>query len=1170
MSVFAAQIAALSPAKRALLVQRNPLSFAQERLWFLDQLAPGSGAYSIPLAVRLDGPLDLAALAHSLNAIVARHAVLRSTFPSIEGQPVQLVAPTLRLPLPLLDLSDVPAPERAAAAERLMRAAVRQPFDLAHGPLLRACLLRQHAAAHMLLLTMHHIVADGWSIDLLLRELTVLYPAFAAHQPAALPELPIQYADYAAWQRDWLRGEGDHAAGSPLQTQLAYWRRQLAGAPSLLALPTDHPRASVQTFHGASERLQLPSALSAALRALSQRSGATLFMTMLAAFETLLYRASGQDDILVGAPISTRTSAELEGLIGCFVNTLVLRADLSGNPPFDALAKRVRSTCLDAYAHQDLPFEQLVAALQPQRSLSASPLFQVVLLLQHAPPVVATQAGLTLRPLVVEPEAAEFDLVLMLQESLPGIGAALKYRSDLFDATTISRLLRQFQTLLERIAADATARIGALPLLGASERWQLLGEWNATASALPAAAGIAQQFAQQTERTPDAVAVLFENQHLTYRELNVRANQLGHYLRSRGVGADTLVGIYLERSLVLFVGLLGTLKAGGAYLPLDPSYPAQRLAFMLDDAQVQVLITDSMYDLRLTIDDLEQSQTPIVNRKSKIVNLHADWPAITQESTANPASGVDGDNLAYLIYTSGSSGLPKAAMIVQRALLNHVRALVGQYRLGRNQRMLHFFSVSFDAAAEDIFPPLLSGATVVCPRAPSMWAPSELLDFCDQQRIDVLHVPAAYWHALVAGLPNRPGAVPGSLRVVAVGGERISAEALRHWASLSGPQVQFRNVYGPTETTITSIVDAPASYHALLAAEAPVAIGRPITNTQVYLLDRQMQPVPLGVAGELYIGGAGLARGYRNRPDLTAERFVPNPFADFGFWILDFGLNPIQNPKSKIQNGTRLYKTGDLARYLADGRLAFLGRLDQQIKLRGYRVEPGEIEAVVREHPAVEEVIVLARGEASSPQLVAYVVPQQGSGGRDQGSEARGQGSEARGQDSLIPELRAFLATCLPAYMLPAAFVLLDAVPLTPNGKRDLRALPEPDGTRATSQASYVAPQTELEQRIAAIWQAVLGIDQVGVQDSFFDLGGHSLLLIQLHHQLCAALNQELSLIELFHYPTIRALAQHLWAGQAESPALQPVQERADTRRDTMAQQRQFRQHSRAPLKPSH
>jgi amino acid adenylation domain-containing protein/non-ribosomal peptide synthase protein (TIGR01720 family) len=1147
VSDFADQIAALSPEKRALLARRNPLSFAQERLWFLDRLAPNSAAYIIPTAVRLEGQLDRAVLARSLNAIIARHEVLRTTFPALEGHPVQLVAPVLRLPLPLLDLSDLPTPAREAEADRLMRAEPRHPFDLAGGPLLRACLLRLNAAEHLLLLTLHHIVADGWSIDVLLHELTVLYQAFSTHRPAPLPELPIQYADYAAWQREWLHSEGDEL-GSPLQTQLAYWSAQLDGAPALLALPTDHPYATMPTFQGATHSFQLSAELSAALQALSQRTGATLFMTLLAAFQTLLYRYSGQDDIVVGTPIANRADADVEGLIGCFVNTLVLRADLSNNPPFDELLRRMRATCLDAYAHQDLPFEQLVAALQPQRTLSHTPLFQVVFLLQHARPAVATSTGLTLRPLLIEPGTAEFDMVLMMQEARPGIGGMLKYRTDLFEAATITRLLRQFQTLLAGIAADPTARIAELPLLGTSERRQLLVEWNATETALPKDAGIAQLFGQQADRTPDAVAVIFENQHLTYRELNVRANQLAHHLRSQGVQADTLVGIYLERSPELFVALLGTLKAGGAYLPLDPSYPSQRLHYMLNDSQARVLITASLQDAATrrhadtATDQLLVSRSPYLG---SLVDLVASWPAIARQPTHNPASAVDGDNLAYLIYTSGSTGQPKGAMIVQHALVNYVGALAGLYGLGTTQRMLHFFSVSFDAAAEDIFPPLLSGATVVCPRDPTVWAPSELLDFCERQQIDTLHLPAAYWHALVAWLPDRPGAVPGSLRVVSVGGERIIVDALRRWAARSGPRVQFRNVYGPTETTITSIVYAPPGHDTLLTAGAPIPIGRPIANTKVYLLDRQMQPVPIGVAGELFIGGAGLARGYHQRPDLTAERFVPNPFAatnDEGRTTNDGDSDHafVRRPSSCV----RLYKTGDLARYRPDGAIEFLGRIDHQIKIRGFRIEPAEIEAALMTHPNVREAAVVVREDVPGAlRLVAYVVPI-----ADEGRRTKDEGADS----SFVSELRAFLATRLPAYMLPAAFVLLAALPLNPNGKLDLRALPDPDGTRPAPQATYVAPQNDVEQRIAAIWQAVLGLDRIGVHDNFFELGGHSLLLIQMHSQLREALNQELSVVELFQYPTINALAQHICEKRPASPAVQQIPDRADPPLDTL------------------
>jgi amino acid adenylation domain-containing protein len=1051
-----------------------PLSFAQQRLWFLDQLEPHSPLYTVPQAIHLHGPLQVEALHQTLNAIVARHETLRTTFHAVDGIPRQVIAEHRTVVLALIDLSAWPEAARKAEAQRLMREEAQRPLDLTCDVLLRATLLRLGPAEHILLLTMHHIASDGWSMRVLSDEVATLYRAFARGAPSPLAALPIQYADYAVWQRQWLQG-------AVLDAQLAYWQAQLAGVP-VLELPLDHPRPAVQTFRGARQPLRLPQPLTEALKALSQREGVTLFMTLLAAFQTLLQRYTGQDDIAVGSPIAGRTRAELEGLIGFFVNTLVLRTDLSGNPTFPELLGRVREVTLGAYAHQDLPFERLVEELQPERRLSHSPLFQVMLALQNAPRQTLDLPGLTVSRLEVDRGTAQFDLTLVLWEEAEGLVGTLEYNRDLFEAPTIQRLLGHFRHVLAGIVANPARRLAELPLLGTAERQQLLVAWNATAAEYPRDRCLHQLFEAQVERTPDAIAVV-DDVEWTYRELNTRANRLAHHLRRHGVGPEVLVAVCMERGLEMLVSLLGILKAGGVYLPLDIDYPPERLAFMLEDSRPPVLLAQ------------QSLLGGLPSHGAQVVCVDSEWGLIAQESEQNPPASATAESTAYVFYTSGSTGKPKGVQGYHRGVVNLCQAMVAQFGLHAQDRVMQFSSLCFDIAVEEIFPTWMSGATLVLRTEAGLPSIPAFLEAIRRRRITVLDLPTAFWHTLVNVLEMSRDPLPETLRLVVVGGEKASAQAFANWLKLGGEHIRWLNGYGPTETTVTATVHEPMRASGTYAIDGEIPIGRPIANTQVYVLDPHLQPVPIGVPGELYIGGDGLARGYLNRPELTAERFLPHPFSD--------------------QPGARLYKTGDLARYRPDGQLEFLGRLDQQVKVRGYRIEPGEVEAALTQHPAVREAVVLAREDGpGDTRLVAYVVPNQPPG-------------------PSMSDLRSFLQAKLPNYMVPSTFVMLAALPLTPNGKVDRRALPAPAPTRPALDDALVAPRTPVEAALAAIWAEILRLPQVGVHDNFFALGGHSLLATQVISRLQAAFQVDLPLRRLFEAPTVAELAQALIAHEA-------------------------------------
>ena len=1036
-----------------------PLSFAQERLWFMDRLEPERAVYNVAMALRLDGALNPDTCRRCLDEIVRRHESLRTNFDEVDGTPVQRIAAPGPIELPCAEPSEITEVWRWCEEE------ARRPFDLSAGPLLRARLFRLSPEKYVLFLNVHHIVMDDWSASVLVAELNALYAAFAAGRPSPLAPLPVQYADFAAGQRESISAE-------MLGTQLAYWKQQLDGAPALLELPADHPRPAVQSHAGAVERVLFPKSLHGALTALSQQEGASFFMLVLAAFDVLLSRISGQEDIVVGSPIAGRNRAEIENLIGFFVNTLALRCDLSGDPTFRDVLARVRDTTLGAYANQDVPFEKLVEELRPARNLSHSPLCQVIFALQHLP--LAQHAdGLRVGLEWIPTGTAKFDLTVTMIERADGLEAMVEYSTDLFERDTIVRLLGCFGTLLEGIVADPAARIATLPLMTPAERALSLVEWNRTESAYPRECCIHELFEAHATRAPDAVAVVFGGRQITYRALDEQANRIANVLRKRGVGPDVLVGLCVERSPELIAGLLGILKAGGAYIPLDPSYPAERLAFMIADAALQIVLTS-----RWTSTVVEAQRICIDVASEEIAN----------EPATKPATNVQPDHLAYVIFTSGSTGQAKGVLVPHRGLCNVAEAQSQAFQPAPGDRVLQFASISFDASIFEIVMALSHGAALCLGSQDELMPGPGLVRFlCENEVSIVTLTPSALAVLPFVELP--------ALRVVTVAGEACSAALVNQWA----PGRKFFNLYGPTETTIwATIAECPAG-------EGAPAIGRPIANTHAYVLDRQLAPLPVGVVGELFISGEGVARGYLNRPDLTAERFVSNPFHD--------------------EPGARLYRTGDLVRQRADGTLEFRGRADQQVKIRGFRVELGEIESVLRQHCAVSEAVVVAAPDGQ--RLAAYIVA----------------------AESRVPsasELQTFLRAKLPEYLVPATFTTLAALPLTPSGKSDRRALPAPDAT-PDLRGEYVPPATPTEERLARIWSAVLRVERVGVQDNFFALGGHSLLAGQLASRLRDELKSEVPLRSVFENQTVRALAKSIDGLPAEASGAPPLVRAART-----------------------
>ncbi|EPQ2089514.1 pyoverdine non-ribosomal peptide synthetase PvdD, partial [Pseudomonas aeruginosa] len=1058
------------------------LSFAQERQWFLWQLEPESAAYHIPSALRLRGRLDVDALQRSFDSLVARHETLRTRFRLEGGRSYQQVQPAVSVSIEREQFGEEGLIER-------IQAIVVQPFDLERGPLLRVNLLQLAEDDHVLVLVQHHIVSDGWSMQVMVEELVQLYAAYSQGLDVVLPALPIQYADYALWQRSWME------AGEK-ERQLAYWTGLLGGEQPVLELPFDRPRPARQSHRGAQLGFELPRELVEAVRALAQREGASSFMLLLASFQALLYRYSGQADIRVGVPIANRNRVETERLIGFFVNTQVLKADLDGRMGFDELLAQARQRALEAQAHQDLPFEQLVEALQPERNASHNPLFQVLFNHQSEIRSVTPEVqleDLRLEGLAWDGQTAQFDLTLDIQEDENGIWASFDYATDLFDASTVERLAGHWRNLLRGIVANPRQRLGELPLLDAPERRQTLSEWNPAQRECAVQGTLQQRFEEQARQRPQAVALILDEQRLSYGELNARANRLAHCLIARGVGADVPVGLALERSLDMLVGLLAILKAGGAYLPLDPAAPEERLAHILDDSGVRLLLTQGHLLERLP-------------RQAGVEVLAIDGLVLDGYAESDPLPTLSADNLAYVIYTSGSTGKPKGTLLTHRNALRLFSATEAWFGFDERDVWTLFHSYAFDFSVWEIFGALLyGGRLVIVPQWVSR-SPEDFYRLLCREGVTVLNqTPSAFKQLMAMACSADMATQQPALRYVIFGGEALDLQSLRPWFQRFGDrQPQLVNMYGITETTV-HVTYRPVS-EADLEGGLVSPIGGTIPDLSWYILDRDLNPVPRGAVGELYIGRAGLARGYLRRPGLSATRFVPNPFPGGA--------------------GERLYRTGDLARFQADGNIEYIGRIDHQVKVRGFRIELGEIEAALAGLAGVRDAVVLAHDGVGGTQLVGYVVA-----------------DSAEDAERLRESLRESLKRHLPDYMVPAHLMLLERMPLTVNGKLDRQALPQPDAS--LSQQAYRAPGSELEQRIAAIWAEILGVERVGLDDNFFELGGHSLLLLMLKERIGDTCQATLSISQLMTHASVAEQAACI-EGQARESLLVPLNGRRE------------------------
>lgn len=1057
----------IPPIPRIPRNQPLPLSFAQEQLWLEKQLNPDSAAYTIANAVRLSGSLHVKALQRSLHALIQRHEILRTSFPMVGERVIQHIADDLSLPFEQRSLESLSPSEQEDELARLIAHEEQHVFNLEAGPLLRMILVRLGATEHVLLLTMHHIITDKWSMGIFIRELAAFYDAFSHNQPSPLPELPVQYADFAVWQRQCLTQE-------ILDAQLAYWRKQLADIPPLLELPTDRARPMTQAYQGSAETFFISSDIVNSLKMLSQQSGATLFMTLLGAFATLLSRYSRQEDVVIGTVIATRRQTELESLIGFFLNNLVFRVLLGGNPTFQDLLAQMKQVAFDAYAHQDVPFEYIVSALRPKRTLNHHPIVQVMCILENVPFESLHLSGLTLTPIGLESMTADYDLALSMAETPEGMRGKFVYNALLFEEATIRRMCGHFRMLLAGIATNPNQRVQEFPLLTDAERVQMLEEWNPPETTSPAAKCVNVLFEEQAERTPDAIAVVFEGEQLTYHELNRQANQFAHYLQKQGVAPEVLVGIGVERSLEMIVALLGVLKAGGAYLPLDPAYPPERLAFMAQDSRISLLLTQAALRDRFRFEGVS------------VCCIDTDRHVWENESPENPVSDAALDHLAYVIYTSGSTGTPKGVAVTHTGIPNLCAALISAYQITPDSRILQAASFSFDGAVAEIFTALLAGATLYLATKEHLHPGPPLLQTLRDYAISVFTLPPSALNMLDArNLPN--------VRTVVSVGEACSAEVIARWQEGR----RLINGYGPTETTVCATLNINVD------TALPACIGRTIQNVTIYILNPSLQLCPIGVPGELHIGGKGLARGYLNRPELTADKFIANPFA--------------------CRSGERLYKTGDVAKYLPDGRIEFLGRIDHQVKIRGYRIELGEIEAFLKQHSSVADAAVIARATLSGDtQLLAYVVL-------------------LPNQTANAAMLRDRLKTHFPDYMVPAAIILLDQLPLTPNGKLDRHALPLPDSESVTGSEAFAAPRNSLEHTLAEIWREILQLETIGIYDDFFDSGGHSLLTVKLIFRIKEVLQHDLLPKDVFEAPTIAQLAERIHSSERGAKNAKPA-----------------------------
>ncbi len=1097
----------LSPAQRALLEQRlmqrsataarqntitprtnfSPceLSYSQELLWLLSQVFDDGIAYNAPGSFQLEGPLDLELLRRSLDALVARHEILRTTYDMVNGKPMQLIGQPHEVELNVIDLGGMNPDDQQAESQRILKQESRFRFDLVNGPVMRTTVIRLSDNDHILMLNMHHVATDGYSRSALYRDLTAFYDAIGKGAEAELPQLSIQYADYAVWHRKWLDG-------GVADRQLEYWKRKLAGAPSRLDLPTDYPRPPARSWVGNNMSLMLDVATREGLRSAARRTDSTLFVALLAVFSTLLSRYSGQEDVVIGTPFAGRNRTELESMVGYFINPLALRMDLSGNPTFNQLLDRARQTTLEAFANADVPYENVVRATNPARDLSQTPVYQAMLVLHN--PAWQTQRpkfqpeGIRSSEISHEKGWAKFDVLLGMSERTTGLNTTWEYSTELFRPATVARMMEHFRTLAESAGSNADQPISKLSMLSEGERAKVVVSWNAHGKTLEQRESIKELFEEQVARTPEADAVVFGEQRLTFDELNRRANRIAARLRSDGVGPGTLVGILMQKSIDLVPAVLGVVKSGGAYIPLDPMYPRDRIEFMVADAQPAVLLTHEKH----------LSTAPATD--AKIIAIDSPG-ALDGSSEENPPTTAGGDDLAYIIYTSGSTGTPKGAMIANRSLASAFFAYERAYRLRECTAHLQMASFSFDVFTGDLIRSLLAGAKLVLCPIEVVIDPPALLRLMLREGVDTAEfVPATA--ALLFEHIEREGRRLDHMRLVIISSEAWRNEKYMLYKSLCGPGTRLVNSYGLTEATIDSTWFEPADDAELLPGRF-VPIGGPLDNTRIYVLGENQEPQPIGIPGELCVGGIAVARGYLNRPELTAEKFLPDPFAD--------------------EPGALLYRTGDLARWLPDGTIDFLGRTDRQLKIRGFRIEPGEIEAVLERHPSVRAAALVDREDAGGEtRLVAYIEP-------------AGPAPEAT-------DLRAFVADHVPNYMIPSAYVMLDELPQTPNGKIDRDALPDPEWDQAAAVDEFVAPRTDTERRLAEIWSAILTVDEIGINDNFFALGGHSLLAMRVMSRVREDLGVSLLLRSIFDTPTIMELAEAVDKHISETaPAPQPA-----------------------------
>jgi amino acid adenylation domain-containing protein len=1054
-----------------------PASFAQQRLWFIDQLAPGRATYNIPTALRILGELDIDVLKRTVEEISLRHETLRTRFDAVGGEPQQVIEDYVDIQLPVLDLAYiVEEKEREAEATRVAREEAQQPFDLQRAPLFRGKLLRLGPFNHVLLFTMHHIISDAWSMGVLIEEVSIVYDAFTSGRTVPLPELAIQYADYSMWQRECMQ-EG------LLDEQLAYWKRQLAGS-TVLQLSTDHPRPSALGQNGGTRDFVIPANLTQKLKKLAEEQGATLFMVMLAAFQTLLYRHTGQSDIAVGTPIAGRSTSAMERLIGFFINTLVLRVDLSGALSFAELLQNTKEVTLEAYAHQDVPFEKLVEVLAPERNLDSTPLFQVMIVLQNTPQTDLRLGAAVLHPFsAVDNGTAKFDLLLRIAEEVSGVlTGSLEYNTYLFDAKSVIRMIDHYQMLLGAIVANPNQSIALMPLLTARERKQAIEEWNGTEHETPRRT-LVELFEEQVRRGPGLVAVIHEENQLSYRDLNERANQLAWRLRELGVGPEAIVGLMVERGLEMVVALLGVLKAGAAYVPLDPGSARDRLKYMTEDSGARLVLSSK--SLSSKIGEVEGPEVLLLEAE--------DWRGYSGE---NPQISIDPAQLVYVIYTSGSTGRPKGVGIEHRQLVNYTQAIGEKLQIEPGMRLGLVSTYAADLGYTMIFPALCYGGCLDVVDASRVLDASKLEEHFSRHPVDYLKIVPSHLRAL---LNSSEGGELLPLRWLVLGGEASSWELIQQVKARA--ECRVLNHYGPTETTVGVLTYDTTRAGGGKQAGRMVPIGRPLSNGKAYVLDSELNPVGVGVSGEIYIGGAGVARGYLKREALTAEKFLPNPYS--------------------AEPGRRMYRTGDVGRYLKDGNIEFLGRKDHQVKIRGFRVELGEIEKTLMDYAEVREAVVIVReDETGDKRLVAYVVLEQR---LEDCHNDRGKSWELQ-----ISELRERLLGKLPEYMVPNSYVQLEKLPLTHNGKIDRKSLPQPD--TETQEHEYIGPRNPAEEILCRLWQEALRRQRVGIHDNFFKIGGHSLLAVQLISRVRSAFSTDMPLSVLFVAPTVARMAEHIEA----------------------------------------